>query len=63
MHGNTTGEDLIKRLISLMEKMEPTSEKLSGLSTDGAPAEDAKLNASFSHTHGLPYTWLATRVS
>ena len=31
------GKDLIKRHILPMEKLEPTSEKLSGLSTEGAP--------------------------
>ena len=38
MHGTTTGEDLFQRLVSCMEKFQLTFEKLSGLTTDGAPA-------------------------
>lgn len=38
MHGTTTGEDLYERLVLSMKKLELTFEKLSGLTTDGAPA-------------------------
>ena len=38
MHGTTTGEDLFRRLVSSMEKFQLTFEKLSGLTTDWAPA-------------------------
>ena len=36
MHGTTTGEDLFKRLVSSMEKLEPTFEKLIVLNTETA---------------------------
>lgn len=38
MHGTTRGEDLFERLVLSMKKLELTFEKLSGLTTDGAPA-------------------------
>ncbi|XP_074045122.1 LYR motif-containing protein 9 isoform X1 [Macrotis lagotis] len=38
MHSNTGGEDLFERLVLSMKKLELTFEKLSGLTTDGAPA-------------------------
>lgn len=38
MHGTTRGEDLFARLVSSMKKLELSFEKLSGLTTDGAPS-------------------------
>ena len=38
MHGTTRSEDLFQRLVLSMKKLELTFEKLSGLTTDGAPA-------------------------
>ncbi|XP_069840988.1 general transcription factor II-I repeat domain-containing protein 2B-like [Dendropsophus ebraccatus] len=38
MHGTTRGEDLFKRLVSALKKFDLSFEKLSGLTTDGAPS-------------------------
>ncbi|KAM4043803.1 general transcription factor II-I repeat domain-containing protein 2-like [Anomaloglossus baeobatrachus] len=38
MHGSTRGEDLFEKLVLAMKKLELSFEKLSGLTTDGAPA-------------------------
>ncbi|XP_016061495.1 PREDICTED: general transcription factor II-I repeat domain-containing protein 2B-like isoform X1 [Miniopterus natalensis] len=38
LHGATRGEDLFERLVLSMKKLELTFGKLSGLTTDGAPA-------------------------
>lgn len=38
MHDTTTGEDLFERLVVSVKKLELTFEKLSGITTDGAPA-------------------------
>ncbi|KAK0148944.1 General transcription factor II-I repeat domain-containing protein 2 [Merluccius polli] len=38
MHGTTRGEDLFEKLVSALQKFELSFEKLSGLTTDGAPA-------------------------
>jgi hypothetical protein len=34
MHGTTGGDDLFERLVLSMKKLDPTFEKLSGLTTD-----------------------------
>lgn len=38
MHGTTKDEDLFEQVILVMNKFELSFEKLSGLTTDGAPA-------------------------